>query len=943
MKHYILKSLLIMLIVQDAAAATDVVDKLIKSDKVAETEYLTHFSESNAIVSAKSLIKKHRGTKLEPELRHRLADLYIRESKTRNFLDQVLKKKGKDLSKEFESVPEKQKALRNAILELQIIEKSYPRYSRMDEVFYSMGMSYMKLGSVDLAERPFLNLVRKYTKSHLVQEGNLALAEVYYYQKNYKNAESYFTKLTVDPKHNAQTYSFYKRAWSRFYQHKYEPAFQDMKSAYTISLNNKHLFNVTTDVINDLPLFTAEVFPGDQVYTQLSAFIKDQNLLNSSLEEHAKTYADRSRYKDQVAILEVLLKRAKTDAKQFQYLSGLFIANDNLDRFDTAASYYEKANKYINKKIEETDKEEFLVYGRNLVKNTYKQWTKADDKAKKKIVLAPILKIGDIAQATIGDNDPQKPQFINILAELNFDINNFVKASKYYEIASDYSKKPAEAEELLYSSIVANEKSVVKDKWTNDKVLRQRFLVQKYDQKNPKGKYTLEILYKFARVEEKFGKQDLALSTFRRLGSQFPDTVKGKDSQDFVIKIYEKNKDYASINKYLGEIIPNSKDVSRLATLKPIYDNSFFLMAESSEKKGRFRDAIVNYKDYLKKSYLKAKLPEASWNIAVNYKKASLVKNAADAYLTFYKANKTHKNAKLALEESLLLYEKIKNYSSAEGVAWILESITSEPEKTKWSYALARLNIENKKFKDAEVRFAKLVHVSDKKMNTEIHQLLFDHVDKIKVGFKDYALRVLQKGQEPFKSEAHLRIAMDFLDAKKTAEAKTNFRIVINSKGALAESKAKAAIFLAEMDVQNLSLSKANAPMNFDKTLKFIEQTMAKAQPITNDFQKVIKYGHDESSLRALIKLSRLYLDLGIVMSSLVVNDKPDLKLAIEREIRTLKTTLRTSFYQSYESSLNIMAKNSKLKSKYNSRVRKIKQEFEAFYSQNDVAMRGDI
>jgi TolA-binding protein len=928
---------------QDQVFAKDVVDNLIKADKVTETEYITHYNEDQAIETAKKLIKKHQGTRLEPELRHRIADLYVRQSKTRNFLDQVLKKKGKNFSSEFESVPEKQRILKNAVLELQIVEKNYPKYGKMDEVFYTMGMSYLKLGQVDLAERPFLLLTQRYKNSPLVQDSNLSLAEIYYNQKNYKNSELYFSKIASDMNHNAQSYAIYKKAWTEYYQNQYSSAFQDMKSAYLNSIKKKNGFDISSEVLTDLPLFTAEVVKGDQVFQQLSSFIKNEAQLNTSLDDHARVFAERSDYKDESAILAVLLKRSKSAGQKFEFLSRLAMSNEKMDKLDLTADYYAKAHKLLNQKLEESTKEEFLVFGRNLVKNTYKEWSKADEKAKKRISLKPVLKIGDLAHTTMENSDSQKPKFINILAELNFDINNFAKSSQYFELASDVSNNKTESHELLYSAIVSNEKSVVSDKWTNDQVLRQRHLVQKYDQKYPIGKYGLEVLYKFARVEEKFGKQDLALSTFRRLGAQYPDTVKGKDSQDFVIKIYEKNKDYASVNKYLGEIIPKSKDVSRLSVLKPIYDNSFFLMAETNEKKGRFRSAIMNYKGYLKLSYLKSKLPEASWNIAINYKKAGLKKDAADAYLAFYKANPKSQNSKVALEESLALYEKIRNYSMVENVAWILESITDGNEKIKWSFSLARVNIENKKFKDAETRFYKLVQVSDKKINTDVHQYLFDHVEKIKVGFKDNALRVLQTGQEPFRSEAYIRIALDLLDKDKTVEARAKFTAVLKSPKALAESKAKAAIFIAEMEVKKLSLNRATKPMNFDATLKFIEQTMAKARPVTEDFQNVLTFGHDESSLRALIKLSRLYLDLGMVMSSLVVNDKPDLKLGIEREIRNLKSTLRTSFYESYESSLNIMARNSKLKSKYNSRVRKIRQEFETFYNQNSVAVRGGL
>lgn len=947
MKKHVYRLFLINLIshqmLMPSAFAKDVVDNLIDSNKVTETEYITHYNESQAVSSAQNLIQKHKGTRLEPELRHRLADLYVRMSKTRNFLDQVLRKKGKDLTGEFESIPEKQRILKSAILELQTIEKMYPRYSKMDEVFYTMGMTYLKLGQVDLAERPFLNLVNRFKNSPLVQDSNLSLAEVYYHQKNYKNSEIYFTKLTVDNTHNAQAYSIYKRGWTRYYQSKFQTAFQDMKSAYSLSLSKKNGFNVSTEVMKDLPLFTSEVFKGDQVFAQLSQFIKDQKVLDSTLDDHAKVFAERSDYKDEIAVLNVMLKRSKNTASKFEILSRLFVSYENDDNLVIASNYYEQAHKLVNQKIDETAKEEFLVHGRNLVKNSYKEWAKADDKAKKRIDVKSILKIGDMAHTTMSDNDAQKPKFINLLAELHFGTNSFVKASVYFEMASDVSKVSTESHDLLHSAIVANESAVVNDKWTNDKVLRQRHLVQKYDTKFPTGKHSLDVLYKFARVEEKFGKQPLALATFRRLGGQYPDTIKGKDSQDFVIKIYEKNKDYSAVNIYLGEIIPKTKDVARLSVLKPIYDNSFFLMAEVNEKKGSFRAAIVNYKNYLSKSFLKLKLTEASWNIAINFKKAGLKKNAADAYLAFYKNNPKHVNAKLALTESLALYEKISNYPQIEVVAMILESISTPPESFKWAYSVARVNIKNKKFKESESKFYKLVQVPDQKLNTEIHQFLFDHVEKLKLGFKDNALRVLQTGQEPFRSEAFIRVGVDLLDEKKEKESRAKFLAVLNSKGSLSESKAKASIFLAEMDVDKLKLSRAQAAFGFNGAVKFIETTMAKSAPLIDGLQNVLKFGHDESSIRALIKLTRLYLDLGMVMGSIVVNDKPDLKLGIERELRNLKSTLRSSFYESYESSLNIMAKNSKLKSKYGSRIRKIKQEFEAFYNQNNVAMRGDL
>lgn len=937
MKTYILRSLLILCFLADIASAKDVVDKLINKDQVEETEYITHYNESQAIISAKALIKKHKGTALEPSLRHRLADLYIRGSKTRNFVDQVLKKKGKDLSGEFESLPAVQKILKNAILELQTIEKQYPKYNKMDEVYYTMGMSYIKLGDVSLAERPFLKLTKIYKKSPLVQDANLSLAEIYYHQKNYSLASNYFTLLASDKNHKAQAYSFYKRAWTKFYRNKFSSAFDDMKQAYSLSKNNKNLFDISMEVLSDLPLISTEVIKGHQVYASLKTFIKDKSELNSSLDSHAKTYAERSDYRDETSVLNVLLKRVSSDKEVFETLHRLTMSYEKQDNLVLMAKHYEKASKYLSKKVDEDDKNEFLVYGRNFVKQRYKEWTKRKDKVDVKSVLA----VGDLAQQQMGSSS-ERPKFINIIADLHLGIKSYVKASEYYEEASDLSKNTTESHDLLYSSIFANQTGVIKDKWKKPQVLRQRHLVTKYDKKYPQGKHNLDVLYKMARVEEKFGSQNLALETFKRLGSQFPNSIKGKESQDFVITIFDKKKDYFSVNDYLVNIIPNTRDKSRVDKLKPIYDNSFFLMAEANEKKGRYKNAVKNYKDYLKKSYLKSKTTEASWNIAVNYKKSGLKSSAASSFLNFYNQNKNHKNSKLALEDSFSLYENTNNYKQLEVVASILEKTTSGAEQDKWAFSRARIALKLKNFKTAESKFYSLVKIKDKKLSDEVHQLLFDHVDKKNIGFKSAALRVLQTGQEPFRSEALIRVAIDYKNENKTVAAKSKFQQVLSSPTALSESKAKASIFIAEMDMSSLSLIRAPRAMGFDTSISFIERTMKKVNPVTEQLQAVLTFSHGESSLRSLIKLSRVYLDLGVVLGSINVNDKPDLKLAVEREIRKLKSTVRSSFYESYEKSLNLMAQDRTLKRKYNSRVKKIKQEFEEFNKQNAIAMRGE-
>lgn len=941
MKKYILQSLVIILAVH-SAQATEFIDKLIKKDKVAESEYITHYNETQAITDAIRLIEKHKGTKLEPTLRHRLADLYVRQSQTRNFVDQLQKRKGKDASQAFEQLPAKRELLKKAIFELVTVEKQYPKYGGMDAVLHTMGMSHFKLGEIDLAERPFLKLTQVYPSSPLLQDARLLLGEVYYHQKEYRSAIKYFSYIAEDKNNKSQSYGFYKRGWSQFYLNNFVSAFNDLKSSYQVSLNAEktHKFDLSKESLDDIPLFAAEIFKGHQIEGEFSKFIKNKQSLADVLDAQATVYSERSEYRNEIPVLQALLKRKRSDADQFALNYRLAKSNESIDNLSQMAVHYKIADKLIERKVDDTTKEEFLVFGRNVVKQRYKEWTKS----KKKFDLRPVVQIGDLAHIHIKDQN-DRAKFTNVLAELNSEIKDYAKASQYYELSSDLTKASAEAHELMYSSLFTLEQSIPKGKWNSNQIERQRHLVAKYRKRFPNGSYMIDVLYKFARVENAYGSKKIALDVFLELGEKYAMSAKGEEAQDFVVSIYEKQKNYLAINTYLEKVIPRTRNANRKTKLSTIYDNSFFLMAQNNESRRRYSHAIANYSDYLKKSVLKKQMSEAQWNIAINNKKANRKRAAGEAFLAFFKAYPKHERAVKALEESYLMFTKVRDLGKTEAVALLLEQNTSGLTRSEWMFERAKVQVKAKKEKNAENLFYDLVKVSDKKLSDGVHQFLFDNVDKNRMGFKNASLRVLQTGKEPFRSEAAIRVGLEYLSEGNVKAAKAKFETVLVSREALNESKGKASIFLAEMNVKGMGL-KAPAPMmNFDQTVKYLEGLMLKATPVTERLQAVMTFNHAESSLRAYIKLSKVYLDLGMMLNQVNVNDKADLKLAIERELRNLKMTTKTSFYESYERALNIMARDSKLKRKYGSELRKVRKEFDDFYEAQKVAVhnvRGD-
>lgn len=941
-------SLLLLLIPSRSAWAKDIVGDLVRQNKKAEVEYITSYNEGQAIKSAKQLIKKYKGKKIEPSLRHRLADLYIRKSKTKNFLDQTLKKKGKDFTVDFNLTSNKEKWIKKSIFELEIVRKKNPSYNKIDQVLYTLGISYFKLNKADQAKNPLLKLVHKHSKSHLLQDTHLLLAEIYYRDRNFKKSHFYFTEIINSSNHKTRTYVLYKRAWTRYHREKFLDAFHDIKKAYLAHRDEKVSLDLSNEILKDLPLFMAEVFKGKEIYSQVSKFIKKRELVYQILDSQAQVFEKRADYKDEVEVLNGLLSMTRDKVKLFELYDRLARAYEHKSHWSSMAKYYKKADflldKKISRKIEGDLKHKFLVFGRNLVKQRYKEWIykkKADHWKKNKKHTQAILYIGDLAQKRISESS-EKSKILNILAEIHFRMGSFEVASHYYESSSDLSKNYKKAHELLYSAIEANEKSVPKDRWKTHQVLRQRSLViKKYDKKFRNEKYLLEVLYKMARVEEKFGESKLALKIFKRLGDEFSNSIKGQESQDFVIQIFEKQKKYSLVNSYLRKIIPKTRDNHRQNKLRSIYDRSFFVMAEHNEKNKKYKEAVKNYKDYISKSYLKQMLKEAYWNIPIAYKKAGLKSKAAESFVTYYHHYKGDKNAKKSLQEAFSIYEKTRNYKKLDHVAGLMEQISKGLEKDELSFSRARISLKLKEFKKAERRFYALIKLRNKTIRHQAHQFLFSYVDKKNSKFRNSALKILKGGDEPFSSESFLRGGEEFLKKKKTSLARAQFLKVLNSKKAFNESKAQAAILIAEMDVESLKLNLPNRPMSANKTVKYIERMMSRVRPNIDQIQAVLNFKHSESSLRALIKLSRLYVDLSILFKSIRVSDRSQLKISTEREIRNLLSTTKSSYYQSYSSALNIISQDKKFKRKYSSRLRKIKKDYEKFYKTQKIVMRG--
>lgn len=88
-----------------------------------------------------------------------------------------------------------------AILEAEKILASYGSIPNLDELYYILGLSYLKKGNYLRASDIFEIILKEYKDSAFSQEAKMSLADTYLLRQDYDKAEHYYKDLIVSNPH----------------------------------------------------------------------------------------------------------------------------------------------------------------------------------------------------------------------------------------------------------------------------------------------------------------------------------------------------------------------------------------------------------------------------------------------------------------------------------------------------------------------------------------------------------------------------------------------------------------------------------------------------------------------------------------------------------------------------------------------------------------------
>ncbi len=450
------------------AAAPSLADVEIKMVKPGAEQHernvdeVARASQDQAISKLKGLLKRYRGSRQEPILLSKLAEL-LQQSGAIHFRIAHGRahhgKKALDLTS-YKGI------MKSSISTLNELIGKYPHYEEIDAAYFMRGKGYEELGDWPKASKDYIHLVTHYPAAEQVVPAYMSLAEFAIQAGDHSRAVGFLKKVELRPDTPHYPFALYKLAWAHYnlkniptslsYVQKpvsyyggkdlgqSDLAFRDnmLQDATLFYLEGYEQKLPQYQVVEALPYFKG-LEPGDSLGRMMVRFAK---LLRSHGHE-----ADLAAWKDQVLVaesnrpesLEVLLIAYENQFNKRRFAQIVESAQDmvRLHKKHPKLESFQKARKML---LETAENLQAMV-----VKNKG-----ADGVSKLSASLAAIY---DAFTRIVDDSDPRIPGVHYNLAETLFEIKDFEGSTDHYRWVVDHGswKKGADKGSVADSSLKA--------------------------------------------------------------------------------------------------------------------------------------------------------------------------------------------------------------------------------------------------------------------------------------------------------------------------------------------------------------------------------------------------------------------------------------------------------------------------------------------------------
>ncbi len=852
--------------------------KLVEGDekgndvKSLKAELMVSKTETAAIKQAQKLLKKHKGTYLEPELQFRLAELYMRRSKTDRFFEvhresETIVKLAPRLVKAASSRASVQKAVDT----YGLIQAKFPNFPQMDLVIFNHAFARQALGQEKESEVLYGTLINRYPSSLFVPDAHLAIGEIAFTRSQFAVALDHFNAIRKFPESRVYPYGLYKAAWTHYNMRDAEKGLKKLEEvvAYGKYISQNRIesrLDLRKEALNDMTLFYEDVYPSKDAYKYFREQAGEAEV-GPILLRMATLYERHSRFNDQRIVLDKFIEELPASPLLPQVHNDLVLAYDHLRQKDKSvvrlaefASLCQPDSKWVKSqgKAAEAKKTaaECLTSLNETSLRLAKKWLKAWKKLPTDTSYADASEKAFEIYLNTPSQDEEYKQSRFAYAELLFARQKYRKASAEYAQVAKSGGPVQLGHDASYAAVLSLEKAVG-EKWSSDDEKSFHQLAQEYVQKNPKGQYRLDVEYKMALLAYEKERYDEAAPLFLRLGREFANQDKGVKAQDLYLDILNIKKDYRGIRNYAQEIMKLNNEAGRESKMRKLYEQAYFLEVQGLEEKSKFKEALEEYQAFAKQNPNSELTEKAMWNSSQLYFKLGDAWNGAKSGEEFaVKFPKSPKSVD-ALLHSAQTFEAMGQLSEA---ARVLAQLAQRDEKAapRWRELAADFHAMDGDYPQARKLYNDLKGHGDQASRTRM-------MNKLEALEKNYGtaqsqaemLKVLiDMNIQPQANMAKVAVVEKDFEKGRNTEAFNEARRLLGS-GMNANQKAR--LRMVQAKVLEQEFMKASVKSRAERVATVLAIKTEKLQKAQEAFQSAIKYGDARVSMDAFEHLYGCY------------------------------------------------------------------------------------
>lgn len=839
--------------------------------KAFSSEIMITRSENKAIESLQKIIAKNKGSKNEADLWYRLAELYMRRSKSGRFFD--LHKDTPMMKLSSFPVPNEKgaEAVKRAIKIYTKIESDFPHFNQMDSVLFNNAFAHQQVGLFKESDVLYARLLEKFPKSPLVPDGTLALGELLYEQGKFAAALEQFQRLEKFPQSRVYSYGMYKAAWAYYNLHDSE---NGIKKLTEVVKNNPPLqdgevptnrHNLRREALRDLTVFIGDSYPANKLYSFFEE-LTNEDELGQSMSDLAKLYDSHSRQKEMNIFLDEYIDKRPTGPEVVKSHLALVEANETLKKRDKVLDHLQIASDLCRKDstwltmqkpdvVQASCTEGFRHTSLDMTKKWWDIWSKN----KKNVEFSELTQ--KLFKLMLDNEDPTKPDLKTryAYAELLFQLGKYDEASAQYKMVGDKTTEDIMRHDADYAALFSKEKSIEQKKDAL-KEQERKDLAMNYLTKHPTGKYAVGVKFKLGHIAYEEANYPEAEKWLKPLT-----VVKGADnadirkkSEDLVLDMLNIKKDYAGIKAFSKQVMTSSTDDARKKSMGKIYEEAHFTEVQEFAKTGDKDEAAQKLIAYAKDHDGSKLAQDALWQAIGIYYTEGKIFDAAELSSKYVAKYPDDKKDLDALKDAAKAYADVGQISkSAETLVKIAD--LDKKGRNEHLETAADIYLLEKKIKEARAAYMGILSAADNKTLERIYGKLLDSY-KSEPNSAELAKlqnQIQAKGIEPFTTQIMIAKAKALFDAGKMTAA-FELSMKANGRSAPAEVRAEARLIQAHVLEKELAQQSVKASESkFAMVLGIKTEKLDKAQTAYVTALKMSKDPYQQ--LEAMRGIDRCY------------------------------------------------------------------------------------